>query len=215
MDIFDHLNSALAQARALQAKLDATDVSALHAALSEAVKQRDELRVYNANQQTTINTLDKELDVARDQNKQLAGQMALICSEHDRWVVKYQAAKRENETLRTRNDKLDARNYVLENIEHVKVQDLEKQIVNLQEFNDNQRKQLESLQKEMAAIHMCVVAASRSKLYDAMESYHGVYGELPFLLKAVATAAEKAFDSKDAAEKYASRIRAARHELES
>lgn len=92
---------------------------------------------------------------------------------------------------------------------------LKAQVQNLQEFNDKQRQQLESLQKEMAAIHMCVVATSRSKLYDAMESYHGVFGELPFLLKAVAVAAEKAFDSKDAAEKYASRIRAARHELES
>lgn len=92
---------------------------------------------------------------------------------------------------------------------------LKAQVQNLQEFNDKQRQQLESLQKEMAAIHMCVVATSRSKLYDAMESHRGVFGELPFLLKAVATAAEKAFDSKDAAEKYASRIRAARHELES
>lgn len=190
MDIFNHLHSALTQARALQAKLDATDVSALHDVLSETIKQRDALRVYNAGQQTTINALSKELDVARDQNKQLAGQLAHICSEHDRWVGKYQAAKRDLEPSLA-------------------------QIQNLQEFNDKQRQQLEPLQKEMAAIHMCVTATSRTKLYDAMESYAGVFGEVPFLLKAVATAAEKAFDSKDAAERYANRIRAARHELES
>lgn len=154
MDIFDHLNSALTQARVLQAKLDAANVSALHDALSETIKQRDEARMQN-------NHLRTEVD--------RAGQLIYA---------------------------------------------LKAQVQNLQEFNDKQRQQLETLQKEMAAIHMCVVAASRSKLYDAMESYHGVYGELPFLLKAVATAAEKAFDSKDAAEKYASRIRAARHELE-
>lgn len=136
--------------RAVQIMLDAAeiidnaDVSALHDALSETIKQRD------------------------------------------RWVVKYQAAMRENAPLKA-------------------------QVQNLQEFNDNQRKQLESLQKEMAAIHMCVVADSRTKLYDAMESYSSVFGELPFLLKAVAVAAEKSFDSKDAAEKYASRIRATLH----
>lgn len=134
--------------------IDNADVSALHDALSETIKQRDELRVYNANQQSMLNKLDKELDQ-----------------------------------------------------KHAQVQ-------NLQEFNDKQRQQLESLQKEMAAIHMCVVASSRSKLYDAMESYAGVFNELPFLLKAVATYVEKSFDTKDAAERYASRIRAALHELE-
>ena len=181
--------------RAVQIMLDAAeiidnaDVSALHDALSETIKQRDELRVCKANQHSVICELSKELDVARDQSKQFTGQLAFLCGEHDRWVAKYQAAMRENAPLKA-------------------------QVQNLQEFNDNQRKQLESLQKECAAIHMCVVADSRTKLYDAMESYSSVFGELPFLLKAVAVAAEKSFDSKDAAEKYASRIRAALHELE-
>lgn len=149
--------------------IDNTNFSALHDALSEAIKQRDELR-------SKVN--------------QLEGDVAFLCGEHDRWFTKYQAAMRENAPLKA-------------------------QVQNLQEFNDNQRKQLESLQKEMAAIHMCVVADSRTKLYDAMESYTGIFGELPFLLKAVAVATEKAFDSKDAVERYASRIHAARHELES
>ena len=148
---------------------DNTNFSGLHDALSETIKQRDELR-------SKVN--------------QLEGNVAFLCGEHDRWVAKYQAAMRENAPLKA-------------------------QVQNLQEFNDNQRKQLESLQKECAAIHMCVVADSRTKLYDAMESYSSVFGELPFLLKAVAVAAEKSFNSRDAAEKYASRIRAARHELES
>lgn len=166
--------------------IDNTNISALHDALSETIKQRDELRVYNANQQSMLNKLDKELDVAREQNKQLAGQLAFLCGEHDKWVVKFQAAQRENEPLKI-------------------------QVVNLQEFNDNQRKQLESLQKEMAAIHMCVVADSRTKLNDAAAQC----GQMPFLLKAVYDAMMKSFDSKYAAERCASRIRAARHELES
>lgn len=169
--------------------IDNANVSALHDALSETIKQRDELRVCKANQHSVICELSKELDVARDQNKQLAGQLAFLCGERDCWVVKYQAAMRENAPLKA-------------------------QVQNLQEFNDNQRKQLESLQNEMAAIHMCVVADSRTKLDDAMAQYCK-RGDEPFLLKAVYAAMSKSFDSKYAAERCASRIRAARHELES
>lgn len=155
--------------RAVQIMLDAAaiidnaDVSALHDALSETIKQRDELR-------SKVN--------------QLEGNVAFLCGEHDRWVAKYQAAMRENAPLKA-------------------------QVQNLQEFNDNQRKQLESLQKECAAIHMFVVADSRTKLNDAAAQC----GQMPFLLKAVYDAMMKSFDSKYAAERYASRIRAARPEL--
>lgn len=178
--------------RAVQIMLDAaeiidnTNISGLHDALSETIKQRDELLVYNANQQSMLNKLDKELDVARDQAKQR------------------DELRMQNAHLRTEVDRAGQLIYALK-----------AQVQNLQEFNANQRKQLESLQKEMAAIHMCVVADSRTKLYDAMESYAGVFGEMPFLLKAVATGAEKSFDLKDAADRYASRISAARHQLES
>lgn len=142
---------------------DNTNFSGLHDALSETIKQRDELR-------SKVN--------------QLEGNVAFLCGEHDRWVAKYQAAMRENAPLKA-------------------------QVQNLQEFNDNQRKQLESLQKECAAIHMFVVADSRTKLNDAAAQC----GQMPFLLKAVYDAMMKSFDSKYAAERYASRIRAARPEL--
>lgn len=171
--------------RAVQIMLDAAEiidnanVSALHDALSETIKQRDELRVHNVNQRETLSKLDKELD---QKNAVIQSLQEHVC--------------------------------LLENTESKKIQALEIQIVNLQEFNDKQRQQLESLQKEMAAIHMCVVATSRSKLDDAMAQYCK-RGDEPFLLKAVYAAMSKSFDSKYAAERCASRIRAARHELES
>ena len=69
----------------------------------------------------------------------------------------------------------------------------ETRILNLQDFNDKQRQQLESLQKEMAAIHMCVTAESRTKLDDAI-SMHG--REMPFLLKAVWETMDRYFNTK-------------------
>lgn len=70
---------------------------------------------------------------------------------------------------------------------------LHAQIANYQEFNDKQRQQLESLQKEMAAIHMLVSATSHTKLDDAV-SMHG--RELPFLLNAVYETMIRYFNTK-------------------
>lgn len=183
MDIFDHLNAALTQAKVLQARLDAVDAGAiqenlvsLRTSLSECIRERDEART----------------EVAR-----LHGAVAYVASGYDRALVKLQESSSANRALNTA------------------LAESNTQRDNLREFNDKQRQQLESLQKEMAAIHMCVTAQSRSKLYDAIAQNAANGQELPFLLKAVYDAMDKYFSAEYAAKRCAGRIDAARKELES